>query len=37
MIHYSVKAYDERGLIGEGTHVRALVHSDRFLERTNNK
>ena len=37
MIHYTVKAFDERGLIGEGTHVRALVHSDRFLERTNNK
>ena len=37
MIHYTVKAFDECGLIGEGTHVRAIVHSDRFVQRTNDK
>lgn len=37
MIYYTLKAYDERGLIGEGTHVRAIVHCDRFVQRANQK
>ncbi len=37
MVHFSLKAFDEKGLIGEGSHVRALVHSDRFVEKTYGK
>lgn len=34
IITFSLKAYDEAGLIGEGTHKRALVTSQRFLDKT---
>jgi predicted thioesterase len=37
MITFEVKAYDETGLIGEGTHKRAVIHAQRFLERTYGK
>lgn len=37
MIHFALKAYDEKGLIGEGTHVRAIVHTDRFVQKTYDK
>ena len=30
---FTVKAYDENGLIGEGVHERAVVDNARFLER----
>lgn len=33
-ITFKVSASDEKGLIGEGTHVRAVISSQRFLERT---
>lgn len=33
IIEFSLKAYDEAGLIGEGTHKRAVVHSQKFLEK----
>ena len=29
-ITFSVKAYDERGLIGEGTHERFVVEVEKF-------
>lgn len=34
---FNVKAYDARGLIGEGTHERFIIHKERFLEKTNGK
>lgn len=34
IISYNISAYDEAGLIGEGTHKRALVTSQRFLDKT---
>lgn len=37
VISFQLKAYDEAGLIGEGTHKRCLVNAQKFLERTYNK
>lgn len=37
IITFDIQAYDEVGLIGEGTHKRALVNSDKFLEKVYNK
>ena len=34
---FSVKAYDNAGLIGEGTHKRFLVYSRKFTDKTNSK
>ena len=34
VITFSVTAYDETGKIGEGTHKRAIVTSQRFLDKT---
>ena len=31
---FSVKAYDNSGLIGEGTHERFIVFSEKFMART---
>lgn len=36
-IVFTVKAYDEAGVIGEGTHKRFLVTADRFMTKTNSK
>ncbi len=36
-ITFAVSAYDEVGPIGHGTHKRALVTIDRFLEKVSNK
>ena len=30
MLTFKVAAYDEAGLIGEGTHQRAIVAKERF-------
>lgn len=32
-ITFEVRAWDERELIGEGTHVRYVIHVERFLAR----
>lgn len=32
-ITFSITAYDEAGKIGEGTHKRAVITSQRFLEK----
>lgn len=32
-LHFSVACFDERGLIGEGTHKRAVINIQRFMER----
>ena len=34
MITFQVTAYDEAGKIGEGTHKRAVITSQRFLDKT---
>jgi fluoroacetyl-CoA thioesterase len=34
---FSVKVEDERGLIGEGTHVRFIVNNERFQKKTDEK
>lgn len=33
-ITFSVKAYDECGIIGEGTHERFIVFNEKFTEKT---
>ena len=32
-----VTAYDEKGLIGQGTHQRFIITNDRFLAKTAKK
>ena len=34
---FSVKAYDECGLIGEGVHERFIVYSEKFTQKTYSK
>ena len=34
VISFEVKAFDEAGEIGHGTHKRVIVSSQKFLERT---
>lgn len=34
---FSVRAYDEAGLIGEGKHERFIVQNDKFMAKTNAK
>lgn len=34
VITFSIKAFDEAGEIGHGTHKRVIVNSQRFLDRT---
>ena len=36
-IIFSVSAYDDCGLIGQGTHKRALINIDRFMAKTEQK
>jgi predicted thioesterase len=36
-IHFKVEAWDERELIGDGTHVRVVVNVARFDERVQAK
>ena len=37
VITFSLKAFDEVGEIGSGTHKRVLVNPQKFLEKTYNK
>ena len=37
VITFEVKAYDEAGEIGRGTHRRVIINSQKFLEKTYNK
>lgn len=32
-VSFNVSAYDETGLIGEGTHQRAIITKDRFMKK----
>ena len=34
---FSVEAYDEKGIIGKGTHERFIVESEKFQEKTDAK
>lgn len=34
---FTVKAYDEAGLIGEGTHERFMVNNEKFQSKANSK
>ena len=34
---FSVKAYDEKGLIGEGKHERFIIFSEKFVAKTYQK
>lgn len=36
-LEFEVKAYDAKGLIGEGTHGRCIIRSESFLARANAK
>lgn len=36
-IELTITAYDEKGLIGEGTHERFIVTDERFQAKTNRK
>jgi predicted thioesterase len=36
-ITFLVKAYDENGLIGEGTHLRYIVNIDNFMGKLDNR
>ena len=36
-ISFALEAYDEAGKIGEGTHKRVIVSSQRFLDKTYSK
>ena len=37
MVDFTVKAWDEKGPIGAGTHTRAIIKSDKFLAKCNAK
>lgn len=37
MVDFAVKAWDEKGPIGQGTHTRAVINNDRFLSKCNAK
>ena len=37
MIDFALKAWDEKGPIGEGTHTRAIINNERFLAKCNAK
>ena len=37
MVDFLVKAWDEKGPIGQGTHTRAIINNERFLAKCNAK
>ena len=37
MVDFNVKAWDEKGPIGSGTHIRAIIKNDKFLAKCNAK
>ncbi|MBR3401287.1 MAG: thioesterase family protein [Parasporobacterium sp.] len=37
ILTFEVKAYDEKGLIGEGTHVRCIVFNEKFQKKADAK
>ena len=37
MVDFKVSAWDERGPVGGGTHTRAIINSQRLLDKCNKK
>ena len=37
MVDFKVKAWDEKGPIGQGVHTRAIINNERFLAKCNAK
>ena len=37
MVDFQVTAWDEKGPIGKGVHTRAIINSQRFLDKCNGK
>ena len=37
MVDFAVKAWDEQGPIGQGTHTRAIINAERFLAKCRSK
>lgn len=37
MVDFKVSAWDEKGPIGGGTHTRAIINTQRFLDKCNQK
>lgn len=37
VVTFRIEAHDEAGLIGEGTHKRAVISTQRFLDKTYSK
>ena len=37
MVVFNVRAWDEKGPISQGTHTRAIINNQRFLEKCNAK
>lgn len=37
MVDFAVKAWDEKGPIGAGTHTRAIIKNEKFLAKCNAK
>lgn len=37
MVDFQVKAWDQRGPIGSGTHTRAIINHQRFLDKCQQK
>ena len=36
-LHYKIEAHDEEGKIGEGTHSRFIIETEKFMARTEKK
>lgn len=37
ILEFTIKVFDNKGLIGEGVHKRCIIDIDRFLMKTNSK
>jgi len=37
MVDFAVKAWDEKGPIGQGTHTRAIINAERFMAKVSAK
>jgi predicted thioesterase len=35
-LYFKVEAYDEKGKIGEGTHIRYIINSEEFMKKIKN-
>ena len=37
LLTFEVRAYDEAGLIGQGTHTRCIISEDRFMQKAQSR